>query len=190
MGKNDIITALRLILNDVSENHVAYDGTKLEQLVSQFQGKILALRQKDHGIEEKLKDMSVNDLKQVIDEIDLCLLSLPAQKGKIVPLLNELILQEGKETQLLQVINKFNFLRTSFKKSVRHEKVALEITPENIDEIRSEWLADDSPEDLAYDMERLSLKNLRALTEPWKIKSKSKEGLIEATITYLKQLKK
>ncbi|MFX1277080.1 MAG: hypothetical protein ACFFBP_21095 [Promethearchaeota archaeon] len=99
-----------------------------------------------------------------------------------------MIIQEGKETQLLQMINKFNYLRMSFKKSTAEEPEALEITPENIDEIRSKWLAYDSPEDLAGEMERINLKDLRAITKPWKLKSRSKEGLIDLTINYLKKI--
>jgi len=118
------------------------------------------------------------------------LLSVPAQKAKLVALLNGLIMQEGKETQLLQMINKFNFLRTSFKKNpMTNDIVVREITPENIDEIRSEWLANDSPEELAGEMDLMSVKDLRAITKPWKVKSRSKDGLIDLTIDYLKYKK-
>ncbi|MFX1384937.1 MAG: hypothetical protein ACFFBP_21115, partial [Promethearchaeota archaeon] len=70
-----------------------------------------------------------------------------------------------------------------------NETAAMVITPENIDEIRSEWLAHDSPEDLAEDMINMNLKDLRTITKPWKIKSRSKDGLIDMTINYLKTQK-
>jgi len=189
MDKEQLITALQLIVNDVRENHAAYDMVKLTEIVSQFQRKVLALRHKDQKIDETLQSLSSNDLKQVIDEVHLCLLSVPDQKAKLVALLNSLILQEGKETQLLQMINKFNFLRTSFKKDSTDDIVVREITPENIDEVRKEWLAHDSPDDLFKEMDRMSVKDLRAITKPWKLKSRSKDGLIELTIDYLNKNK-
>ncbi|MFX1383319.1 MAG: hypothetical protein ACFFBP_12830, partial [Promethearchaeota archaeon] len=145
MGKEQLITALKLIERDLIENYTSYEEPQLAQVISQFQRKILELRKKDRDVHDKLETLSASDLTTVMNEIDLCLLSPPAQKAKLVLVLNSLIIQEGKETQLLQMINKFNFLRTSFKKSMANETAAMVITPENIDEIRSEWLAHDSP---------------------------------------------
>ena len=188
MVKEQLIRALKLIENDLSENSTLYDEVQLAQVVSQFQGKILALRNNEQRLLDSLKMLSLNDLKDVINEINLCLLPLPAQKGKLISLLSSIILQEGKETQLLQIINKFNFLRTSYKKSDKNETDVLEITPENIDKIRNEWLAHDTPEYLAEEMDRIKLSDLRIITKPWKIKSRSKDGLIYLTINYLENL--
>ena len=184
MGKENLITALKLIEKDLIENYASYDETRLQQVVSQFQGKVLKIRQKEQSIHDNLQALSLEDLNQVIDDINLNLLSRPEPKNKLVSLLNSLIVQEGKETDLLQVINKFNFLRKTYKKPSSNE-----ISPDEYDDLREEWLACESPEELTLEMGRMKLNDLRAVVEPWKIKSRSKEEFIDLTIDYIKTLK-
>jgi len=186
--KSKEIDILRIIEKDIHENPSSYQLTSLKKVIAQFQNKIADMRQKDPQIQVILQNYTAKELKSLINEIDLKILSIPSQKSKLISILNSLIIQEGKRSRFLEFNDKSKS-RELKKTAVKETKSKISIT--DYEKIRKEWLTHHSLEQLDKEIMKIKMNEIRKIVEPWSIKpsGRKKIDLVDAILGYIKKMR-
>lgn len=184
--KDKLIQALKLLLADILNHYSLYSEPELENAISQFQLKLLESRAKSDKLQVPLQALPLKDLKSLVKQLDLGLLSIPGQKFKLVSVLNSSIIQEGKEHEFFKSMES---IKSGAKTTTSRSKKPSKPSNLNFDGLRKDWLTRRDLDALAKEIDKMTLSDIREIVSSWGVKSRSKQGLIEGTINYIKRMK-
>lgn len=182
---------LQLIVNDISRNSSQFNESELVKAISLFQNKVLNSRKKDPELRTALQKLSMKQISEISNRLNISLLSPPKQKKTLAPLMNSLILQTKKKENFLHLIKPIISAKPKAKaKPKRKQKVT--ISANDYPLYRKKWLISAYPHQLVPELDSINMNELRRIVEPWRVKPKGryKKDLIEAIIDYIVKMKR
>ena len=182
---------LQLIVNDISRNSSQFNESELVKAISLFQNKVLNSRKKDPELRTALQKLSMKQISEISNRLNISLLSPPKQKKTLAPLMNSLILQTKKKEDFLHLIKPIISAKPKAKaKPKRKQKVT--ISANDYPTYRKKWLTSAYPNQLEPELNSINMNELRRIVGPWRIKPKGrfKKDLIEAIIDYVVKMKR
>jgi len=184
-----IVEILQLIVNDISKNYSQFHESNLKKTISQFQNKVLELREIDNKIKSVLQPFTTKQILKVSNKLNINLLSPPNQKNKLIQVMSSLISQTKKENEFLKLINRLKPTKTVSKSKVTTKKVIPSLS--QYDEVRKTWLTIKDLKQLESELNKINMNDIRKIVKPWNIKpsGRYKIDLIAAIIRYIEKMK-
>lgn len=184
-----IVEILQLIVNDISKNYSQFHESNLKKTISQFQNKVLELREIDNKIKSVLQPFTTKQILKVSNKLNINLLSPPNQKNKLIQVMSSLISQTKKENEFLKLINTLKPTKTVSKSKVTTKRVIPSLS--QYDEVRKTWLTIKDLKQLESELNEINMNDIRKIVNPWNIKpsGRYKMDLIAAIIRYLEKMK-
>lgn len=184
-----IVEILQLIVNDISKNYSQFHESNLKKTISQFQNKVLELREIDNKIKSVLQPFTTKQILKVSNKLNINLLSPPNQKNKLIQVMSSLISQTKKENEFLKLINTLKPTKTVSKSKVTTKRVIPSLS--QYDEVRKTWLTIKDLKQLESELNEINMNDIRKIVNPWNIKpsGRYKIDLIAAIIRYLEKMK-
>ena len=188
---NSVFHVLQLILNDISKNQSQFNQSNLEKAISQFQNKVLNSRKKDSELKTVLQQLSIKQISEISNKLNIYLLSPPKQKNTLASLINSLILQTKKKEAFLQLIKPI-LSSKKVSKAPKKRKQMKSISTSDYENYRKTWLTSANPSQLGPQLLNIKMNELRGIVKPWRVRPKTntKNALIEAIINYIIRMKR
>jgi len=176
-------------VNDISKNYSQFHESNLKKTISQFQNKVLELREIDNKIKSVLQPFTTKQILKVSNKLNINLLSPPNQKNKLIQVMSSLISQTKKENEFLKLINRLKPTKTVSKSKVTTKKVIPSLS--QYDEVRKTWLTIKDLKQLESELNKINMNDIRKIVKPWNIKpsGRYKIDLIAAIIRYIEKMK-
>lgn len=186
-----VFHVLQLILDDISKNYSQFNESDLIKAISQFQNKVLNSRKQDPELRIALQKLSMKQISEISNGLNISLLSPPKQRKPLASLMNSLILQTRKKEDFLHLIKPILSVKPkSITKPKRKQKVT--ISANDYHTYCKKWLISAYPNQLEPELNSINMNELRRIVEPWRVKPKGryKKDLIEAIIDYIVKIKR
>ena len=184
---NSILLVLENIYHDIKKNYNSFNENNLTKAIAQFQINVLESRKKDIETNFYLNKLSLNDILKSIKDFNLEILTPPKTKAKLVPLVNALIIQSGKESIFLQKIK--SELSSNANHGSRKKKPPINSDSTQYEDLRKTWLTSENLDGLETKLLKKNMNEIRAIIAPWNLKGRSKKDLIGAILQYIKRLR-